>query len=174
MILIPGIIEKPSFLHPSTEMKLVEESAKALHSTSRIVICRRNYDDIFRVIIRRLSTQWCRVLECPRLLVLLSILKNAVFSSNFLLRSEMFLSLASHFSLNCSFVFPKRICLLCLCFRRYFAVYRVVNEIVRLVCFLQVFHCGVFFCMFRLDSQQFVMYVVYFARFFALCVSWSP
>jgi hypothetical protein len=62
MILIPGIIEKPSFLHPSTEMKLVEESAKALHSTLRIVICWRNYDDIFRVIIRRLSTQ--SVMSC--------------------------------------------------------------------------------------------------------------
>ncbi len=80
------------------------------------------------------------------MLVLLSILKNAVFSSNSLFCSEMFLRLASHFSFNFSFVFSKRICLLCLCFRRYFAVYRDVNEIVLLVCFLQVFHCGVFFC----------------------------
>lgn len=139
-----GWLLAKTFLHPSTEMKLFEESAKELHPASRTAICWRNYDDIFRVIIRRISTQWCRVLECPQLLVLLSILKNALFSSNFLLRSEMFLCLASHFSFNYSFVFSKRICLFCLCFRRDFAVKWVVNEIIRLVCFLQVFHCGVF------------------------------
>ncbi len=138
------LITWKTFLHPSTEMKLFEESAKELHSASRTAVCWRNYDDIFRVIIRRISTLWCRASECPRLLVLLSIWKNAVFSSNFLLLSEMSLRLASHFSFNYSFVFSKRICLLCLCFRSDFAVKKFVNEIIRLVCFLQVFHCGAF------------------------------